>query len=319
MIASPYDPDVHYAKKRSTTWIGYKVHLTETCDGERPHLITHVETTPAPVVDRDALAPIHGSLATKDLLPAKHLVDAGYMDADQLVAGARDYGVELIRPVPKDNQWQARTEGPSPSKTSLSTGTSRLRPVLPATPAKPGRPTTTRGARLCASTSRQPTATLRAIPALRADCSRRGGERNTQHWKRPGHAKPDRTLPPNTAAVPASRARCHWASAPCTCAGPATLVSPKPTSSTCSRRLPSTMVALATGSQARNATGPASPHSSASWPSPLQPDDFASSIGPLATPLSRLRRHQVPVAPYRAARTQGLRTWAEITGVTVQA
>ncbi len=145
MIASPYDPDVHYAKKRSTTWIGYKVHLTETCDGERPHLITHVETTPAPVVDRDALAPIHGSLATKDLLPAKHLVDAGYMDADQLVAGARDYGVELIRPVPKDNQWQARTEGPSPSKTSLSTGTSRLRPVLPATPAKPGRPNHNQG------------------------------------------------------------------------------------------------------------------------------------------------------------------------------
>ena len=69
MIASPYDPDVHYAKKRSTTWIGYKVHLTETCDGERPHLITHVETTPAPVVDRDALAPIHGSLATRICCP----------------------------------------------------------------------------------------------------------------------------------------------------------------------------------------------------------------------------------------------------------
>ncbi len=42
MVASPYDLDVHYAKKRSTTWIGYKVHLTETCDEERPHLITHV-------------------------------------------------------------------------------------------------------------------------------------------------------------------------------------------------------------------------------------------------------------------------------------
>ncbi len=44
MVASPYDADVHYAKKRSTTWIGYKVHLTERCDDERPHLITHVET-----------------------------------------------------------------------------------------------------------------------------------------------------------------------------------------------------------------------------------------------------------------------------------
>ena len=111
MVASPYDPDVHYAKKRSTTWIGYKVHLTESCDDERPHLITHVETTPAPVVDRDALQPIHGSLAAKGLLPGKHLVDAGYVDADQLVASTRDHGVELIGPTPKDHQWQARTEG----------------------------------------------------------------------------------------------------------------------------------------------------------------------------------------------------------------
>lgn len=111
MVASPYDPDVHYAKKRSTTWIGYKVHLTETCDEERPHLITHVETTPAPVVDRDALQPIHSSLAVKDLLPGKHLVDAGYVGADQLVASMRDHGVELIGPTPKDHQWQARTEG----------------------------------------------------------------------------------------------------------------------------------------------------------------------------------------------------------------
>ena len=82
MVASPYDPEVHYAKKRSTTWIGYKAHLAETCDEERPHLITHVETTFAPVVDRDALAPTHRSLAGKGLLPAKRLVDAGYVDAD---------------------------------------------------------------------------------------------------------------------------------------------------------------------------------------------------------------------------------------------
>jgi len=47
-ISSPYDTQAHYARKRSTTWVGYKVHLTETCDDETPHLITHVETTPAP-------------------------------------------------------------------------------------------------------------------------------------------------------------------------------------------------------------------------------------------------------------------------------
>ena len=111
MVASPYDPDVHYAKKRATSWVGYKVHLTETCDDDRPPLITHVTTTPAPVVDRAALAPLHTALATKDLLPARHFVDAAYIDADQLVAGVRDHAVTLVGPVPKDNQWQARTQG----------------------------------------------------------------------------------------------------------------------------------------------------------------------------------------------------------------
>jgi Transposase DDE domain len=111
MVASPYDPEVHYAKKRTTTWIGYKVHLTETCDDGRPHLITHVETTPAPVVDRDALRHVHAALAAVDLLPGTHLVDAAYVDADQLIASERDHGVALLGPTPKDQQWQARTQG----------------------------------------------------------------------------------------------------------------------------------------------------------------------------------------------------------------
>src|SRR5215207_8500363 len=109
MVASPYGPEVHYAKKRSTTWIGYKVHLTEACDDGRPHLITHVETTLAPVVDRDALKRVHDGLAAMDLLPGTHLVDAAYVDADQLIASARDHGVALLGPAPKDQQWQART------------------------------------------------------------------------------------------------------------------------------------------------------------------------------------------------------------------
>jgi transposase len=47
LIASPYDVDARYALKRSTEWVGYKVHLTETCDADKPHLITQVMTTPA--------------------------------------------------------------------------------------------------------------------------------------------------------------------------------------------------------------------------------------------------------------------------------
>ena len=38
-ISSPYDRDAHSAKKRSTSWVGYKIHITETCDDDMPHLL----------------------------------------------------------------------------------------------------------------------------------------------------------------------------------------------------------------------------------------------------------------------------------------
>jgi len=38
LICSPYDTQARYATKRETHWTGYKVHLTETCDEEGPHL-----------------------------------------------------------------------------------------------------------------------------------------------------------------------------------------------------------------------------------------------------------------------------------------
>lgn len=38
-INSPYDIEARYARKRSTAWVGYKVHLTETCDRKLPTLL----------------------------------------------------------------------------------------------------------------------------------------------------------------------------------------------------------------------------------------------------------------------------------------
>jgi transposase len=32
LIASPYDSEARYSNKQSVEWMGYKVHLTETCD-----------------------------------------------------------------------------------------------------------------------------------------------------------------------------------------------------------------------------------------------------------------------------------------------
>jgi transposase len=107
-LSSPYDPQAHYARKRSTTWVGYKVHLTETCDEESPHLITHVETTPAPTADGAVTPLVHKALQHKHLLPATHLVDTGYLDAELLASSQEEYAVDLLGPVRPDVKWQAR-------------------------------------------------------------------------------------------------------------------------------------------------------------------------------------------------------------------
>ena len=67
-----------------------------------------METAPATESDVATVAPIHRGLAAKALLPAQHLVDAGYPDADHLVTSRTEYGVDLLGPVHADSSWQAR-------------------------------------------------------------------------------------------------------------------------------------------------------------------------------------------------------------------
>jgi len=89
LIQSPHDVQARYGVKRTTTWTGYKVHLTETCEEDLPNLITHVATTDATVPDTELLEPIHAHLAKRDLLPDEHQVD-------------------VLGPVRVDTNWQAR-------------------------------------------------------------------------------------------------------------------------------------------------------------------------------------------------------------------
>jgi transposase len=105
-ISSPYDPDARYAHKRSTTWVGYKVHVTETCEDETLHLITNVQTEEAVLNDNHALPPIQHQLAHAELLPSLHLVDAGYIEAQLLVESQRAYGVDLLGPAQRTGRWQ---------------------------------------------------------------------------------------------------------------------------------------------------------------------------------------------------------------------
>jgi transposase len=108
-ISSPFDLDVRLGVKRDIMWAGYKVHLTETCGENCPHVITHVETAKATEADVFAIQAIHQDLAQKDLLPAEHMVDAGYISGGTISTSQIQFGVDLFGPVRRDTSWQAHT------------------------------------------------------------------------------------------------------------------------------------------------------------------------------------------------------------------
>jgi transposase len=110
-IESPYDTEARYSTKRDLSWTGYKVHLSETCDEQLPRLITNVHTTVAAAQDVSCTDDIQKSLQEKDLLPARHLVDSGYMDAELVVESAGKYGIELFGPMRLNPSWQTREGG----------------------------------------------------------------------------------------------------------------------------------------------------------------------------------------------------------------
>jgi transposase len=101
-ISSPYDAEAHDARKHTTQWVGYKVPLTETCDDDLPHLITHLETTIGPASDGAATPKIHAALQQRGLLPGTHIVDTGFLDAALFVESRDDYGVDLLGPTRLD-------------------------------------------------------------------------------------------------------------------------------------------------------------------------------------------------------------------------
>ena len=131
-IASPYDLDARWGVKRDTCWLGYKLHVTETCDDEPrcgcpgdggtgrrrhdedcvapafPNLITHVATTDATVTDNQMTGAIDDELAGKTLAPGRHYLDSGYLSAALVVSEAARHGIALIGPLLADTSAQAR-------------------------------------------------------------------------------------------------------------------------------------------------------------------------------------------------------------------
>ena len=71
-------------------------------------MITHVETVSAPTADGEATPQVHEDLRRKDLLPAVHLVDTGFLDAELIATSKREFGVDLFGPTRPDVTWQAK-------------------------------------------------------------------------------------------------------------------------------------------------------------------------------------------------------------------
>jgi hypothetical protein len=142
-IASPYDTDARWGVKREEFWLGYKLHITETCDdappctcrpavGEAaadnaaraggqapehdrgcarlvfPNLITNVATTDATVTDNQMTGAIDDDLAGKTLPPGRHYTDSGYLSAELVVCELARHGIALIGPLLADTAAQAR-------------------------------------------------------------------------------------------------------------------------------------------------------------------------------------------------------------------
>ena len=142
-IASPYDTGARWGVKREEFWLGYKLHVTGTCDdppctcslasmagqaaagsageGARerehdqgcahlafPNLITHAATTDATVTDHQMTTAICGDLARKNLAPGRGYLDSGYLSAAVVVSALSTWGIALIGPLLAGTSAQAR-------------------------------------------------------------------------------------------------------------------------------------------------------------------------------------------------------------------
>ena len=226
-VSSPYDQEAHYAKKNTTQWVGYKAHVTETCDDDLPPLITNVETTPGPAADGAVTPIIHARLKDKDLLPRLPIVGTGFLDASLLAERRRDDDVDLCGPTRADYHWQARAGEGFDAQSFRSDGECEQATCPEGRTSSGWTPAVDKygnevikvkfSARDCGSRASRLRCirSVRGVSGARSPC---GPRSRTSRCRRPGSASARRISPRSTRAAPApSRA----ASAPARCAGPA--------------------------------------------------------------------------------------------------
>lgn len=109
LLQSPYDIEARYSKKKSTGWVGYKVHFTEGCDADQPHLLLEVTTTASTTSDGEVLEHIHEHLAEKQARPSQHLVEKGYVDAENIAKSQQNHQIDLVGPALPDTSWASKS------------------------------------------------------------------------------------------------------------------------------------------------------------------------------------------------------------------
>jgi len=128
--ATPHDLDARYGAKRGQGWVGYALHVTETCDPDAPRLITDVATATAADGDDSAALPgIHQRLDIAACCPPSICSTAA-------TSPPRPWSrpptpVVSSWPAPPAPSPRARPKAVSPIRTSSST-TRRAPPCVPA-------------------------------------------------------------------------------------------------------------------------------------------------------------------------------------------
>ena len=124
-IASPYGTDARRGARRDEFRLGYKLRITDACDGRPPcscagrcrrgcaaaafpNLITDVATTPATVTGNTMTGVIDDHLAAAELAPARHYPGSGYLSAEILAGERRRHGIALAGPLLAGTSAQAR-------------------------------------------------------------------------------------------------------------------------------------------------------------------------------------------------------------------
>ena len=190
------------------------VHLTEACDDDTVHLITHAMTTAATVHEARCTEAIHAALAGRGLVPATHLVDAAYVDAEFLVRSREDHGIELVGP-PRPSPVWGKARSRAATRPTVRGRLGRGAGPLPAREAvlgleavrRPGRglrPGQVRRGRLRRLPGAAPVHAPGASPAA-CGCTRGP---STRRSRPPGNGSRPRRAGAATAGGPGSRAPC---------------------------------------------------------------------------------------------------------------